>query len=79
MVENKGPEIAEVAIIFIVLCWVSTLLRCYVRIYIVEHFGLDDYLALASLVRTVIPAMKTGTNLITRRLSLSITSLVIIL
>lgn len=49
MVQNRAPQITAVSILFISLSWITTLLRCYVRVFVVKHFGADDYLALISL------------------------------
>ena len=40
-------------IFFFILAWLSGLLRCYVRLFMVKKFGIDDWLALGSLVRTL--------------------------
>lgn len=51
MDQNRGPQVTTISITFLVLSWVTTVLRCYVRIFIVKHFGADDYLAVLTLVK----------------------------
>jgi hypothetical protein len=54
MAEDRGPQVAAVAILFLTLSWVAVSLRCYVRTVLMKSFGADDWLAVASLVsRTV--------------------------
>jgi hypothetical protein len=48
--EDRGPEIAAVAILFLTLTWMFIILRCYVRTVIIKSFGMDDWFAVASLV-----------------------------
>lgn len=48
--EDRGPEIAAVAILFLTLTLISVGLRCYVRTVLIKSFGLDDWFAVASLV-----------------------------
>jgi hypothetical protein len=36
---------------FLVLTWISVILRCFVRIQITQAFDIDDWLMGASLVR----------------------------
>ena len=43
--------IVTVASVNLALCWLTLLLRCYVRIFLVRRFWWDDALACASLVR----------------------------
>lgn len=49
--ENHGPQVMAVGILFIILTWFLTMLRCYVRIALTRLFRSDDWLALATLVR----------------------------
>lgn len=62
MVENRASQITAVAVTFIALTWISTLLRCFVRIYVVKHFGSDDYFAVASLVRSILYELVHSAN-----------------
>lgn len=48
--EDRGPQVAAVAILFLTLSWVAVSLRCYVRTIMMKSFGADDSLAVASLV-----------------------------
>jgi hypothetical protein len=50
-IDDRGPLIAAVGILFLVLTWVAVTLRCYVRIFMIKSFGLDDWLSAAALVR----------------------------
>ena len=48
--EDRGPQLAAVAILFLTLAWIFVSLRCYVRTVMIKSFGIDDWLAVASLV-----------------------------
>jgi hypothetical protein len=48
---DKGPQIKVVAILFLALTWVSVIARCSVRIFMNRLFRIDDWLAIATLVR----------------------------
>jgi len=48
--EDRGPQIAGVAIGFLTCTWVFVALRCYVRVYMTKGFGTDDWLSVISLV-----------------------------
>ncbi|KAM0281013.1 hypothetical protein ACHAQH_003742 [Verticillium albo-atrum] len=48
--ENRGPEILAVAILFFVLSWVSVGLRIYTRGVLLRSLGLDDKLMVVLLV-----------------------------
>ncbi|KAM0332057.1 hypothetical protein ACHAQA_002326 [Verticillium albo-atrum] len=47
--ENRGPEILAVAILFFVLCWISVGLRIYTRGVLLRCLGLDDKLMIVLL------------------------------
>jgi hypothetical protein len=49
-IENRGPEIEAVAILFLVVSWIAVGLRCYVKLFMKKIFKIDDWLAVASLV-----------------------------
>jgi hypothetical protein len=49
--EDRGPQVAGVAILFLILSWIFVSLRCYVRGFMIKSFGPDDWFAVASLVR----------------------------
>jgi hypothetical protein len=48
--DYRGPDIKAVAILFLILTWISVSLRCYVRIFMTKLFRVDDWLAVATLV-----------------------------
>lgn len=50
--KDRGPEVAAVAILFLTLAWIFVTLRCYVRAAMMKSFGMDDWLAVAALVRS---------------------------
>jgi hypothetical protein len=50
MAEDRGPQLAAVAILFLTLSWLAVSLRVYVRTVMMKSFGLDDWLAVAALV-----------------------------
>lgn len=52
-VENRGPEVAASAILFLTLAWIFVSLRCYVRTVLMKSFGADDWLAIAALVSSI--------------------------
>jgi hypothetical protein len=54
--EDKGPAIIAVAAVFLGLSFIVVTLRCIVRVGI-RGFGIDDALAVASLVR---PCLRDG-------------------
>ncbi|KAH8683351.1 hypothetical protein BGZ60DRAFT_217876 [Tricladium varicosporioides] len=49
-VENRGPQVAASAILFLTLSWIFVSLRCYVRTVLMKSFGADDWLAVAALI-----------------------------
>jgi len=51
--EDRGPQVAAVAILFLILSWIAVSLRCYVRICMIKNFGADDWLAVGALVRSL--------------------------
>jgi hypothetical protein len=50
--EDRGPAVVAVVGIMLGLSWITVSLRCYVRGVMIKSFGLDDWLAVATLVRT---------------------------
>ena len=52
-IENRGPQVEAVAISFLTLSWIAVCLRCYVKLYMIRLFRLDDWLAVLSLVGLV--------------------------
>ncbi|KAM0284649.1 hypothetical protein ACHAQH_001802 [Verticillium albo-atrum] len=49
-IENRGPTLQAVAITLLVAAIVSILLRCYVRIFLIKNFGVDDYFMVTAMV-----------------------------
>lgn len=49
-IENRGPELAAIAIFFVTLCHIFVFMRLYARAVIMKSLGADDWLALGSLV-----------------------------
>jgi hypothetical protein len=52
-VNDRGPELAAVASVFLGLSSLTVCLRCYVRLFVLKLFRLEDWLAVWTLVRTV--------------------------
>jgi hypothetical protein len=48
--EDRGPQVMAVAILFLILTWALTMLRCYVRVSMTRLFRSDDWFALVTLV-----------------------------
>ncbi|KAH7026737.1 uncharacterized protein B0I36DRAFT_248763 [Microdochium trichocladiopsis] len=53
-VENRGPQLLGVNLLFLTLAVIATSLRCYVRFVMVKAFGLDDWLMVAATVSFII-------------------------
>jgi hypothetical protein len=49
-IDNRGPQVEAVAILFLTLSWIAVGLRCYVRLFLTKLFRVDDWLAVISLV-----------------------------
>jgi hypothetical protein len=49
-IENRGPQLIGVIILFLALSWIAVPLRMWVRIKIIKSFALDDWLTLVTLV-----------------------------
>jgi hypothetical protein len=49
MVQDRGPQLHAVVILFLALAWITVAIRCYVRISMIKSFSIDDYLALVTL------------------------------
>lgn len=54
MADNQGPLLDAIITALLVLALLSFFLRCYVRIRINKSFGIDDYVATAAMVRTML-------------------------
>jgi hypothetical protein len=57
---DRGPQAAAVAILFLVLTWLSVALRVYVRGIMTNAFGVDDSLAVLALVCRSIETTMNG-------------------
>jgi hypothetical protein len=55
MAKDRGPQAAAVAIVFLVTSWLAVLLRVYVRGVMTKSFGIDDTLAVITLVGDLQP------------------------
>lgn len=49
--DNRAPEFQAVLGLFLPLCLITVMLRCYVRIRLVKSFGLDDWFAVITMVK----------------------------
>ena len=49
-IENRGPQVLGVDSAALILAFIATVLRVYVRLRLVKAFGLDDWLMLAAMV-----------------------------
>ncbi|CRK40608.1 hypothetical protein BN1723_004857 [Verticillium longisporum] len=67
-IENRGPTLQAVAVSLLVAAIISILLRCYVRIFLIKNFGVDDYFMgvamvfFALFVTFVLVGIKYGTG-----------------
>ncbi|PVH86272.1 hypothetical protein DL98DRAFT_407841, partial [Cadophora sp. DSE1049] len=57
MAANRAPEVYSVAAVFLALTWLTALLRCYVRGVVAKKFGLEDWLAMLSLILFTVTAV----------------------
>lgn len=51
MLDNRGPELQGIFISLLILCVLTVALRCYTMKFIVKRFEIEDWLAVATLVR----------------------------
>jgi hypothetical protein len=58
MAEDRGPQAAGAAGLFLALSWIFVPLRCYCRITIVRAFGPEDYLCVVTQV--ILPLLDLG-------------------
>jgi hypothetical protein len=49
--DDRGPEMFDVTLSLLVVSTVTVAMRCYVRIVILKSFRIEDYMALATMVR----------------------------
>lgn len=47
---DRGPQVRDVAIAFLIVPWIVVTARCWVRIKMIRAFALDDWLAVATLL-----------------------------
>lgn len=47
--EDRSGQVLGVAITFLITTWITITLRCYVRVFMVKAFGVDDWTMLATL------------------------------
>ena len=47
---DRSLQLEVPLILFLILSWLTVSLRCYVRIYMVKNFAIDDYFILATLL-----------------------------
>lgn len=50
VIENRGPQLLAVDVFFMTMAIVTTLLRCYVRLFLVKTWGKDDWFMLIATV-----------------------------
>jgi hypothetical protein len=50
--EDRGPELATVAIAFIVTTWLFVGMRVYIRGWMIKNLGMDDWFMVVTLVGT---------------------------
>ncbi|OAQ59982.2 hypothetical protein VFPPC_14714 [Pochonia chlamydosporia 170] len=53
-IENRGPQLQAACYVLVVFAAVSMLLRCYVRIFMIKNFGLDDGFMVFALVTFIL-------------------------
>ncbi|KAF4784681.1 hypothetical protein HER10_EVM0011124 [Colletotrichum scovillei] len=53
-IENRGPQLVAVGITLVTTAIVATTLRCYVRIFLVKNFGVDDWCMLAAITSFIL-------------------------
>lgn len=58
MYDKAQIIINAVTALFLLLSWIFVSLRCYVRIFVKAHFGLDDAFAIVCLVCPSWPNVK---------------------
>ena len=51
--EDRGPQLAAVAIAFIVTTWIFVGVRVYIRGWMIKSVGVDDWLMIVTLVSTL--------------------------
>lgn len=51
--DNRGPQLLAVNIVFWILTWLALSLRVYVRGFLRRAFGIDDWLMVGTQVRNL--------------------------
>lgn len=51
--DNRGPEMAAIALVMTSLSVIAVALRCYTMIAILKRFLVEDWLAVLTCVRTI--------------------------
>lgn len=69
--DNRGPEMAVVAIVVTSLCFIAVCLRCYTMVMILKRFLIEDWLAVATCVSPIHSAKSRGSTADTPSLSAS--------
>ncbi|KAK1998064.1 hypothetical protein LX36DRAFT_634940 [Colletotrichum falcatum] len=49
-IENRGPQLVAVGLTLVISAFIATVLRCYVRVFLVNNFGIDDWFMLGATV-----------------------------
>lgn len=57
-IPNRGPELRAVAITITIMATAATAMRCYVRVWMVKAFGIDDWFMLIALVWTSVALVR---------------------
>lgn len=56
-IENRGPELQVILSILLVIAVVVVALRCYIRIWLVKSFGIDDWFMVVALVSCLLSSV----------------------
>ncbi|KAK2039456.1 hypothetical protein LZ31DRAFT_84940 [Colletotrichum somersetense] len=49
-IENRGPQLVAVGLTLVISAFVATVLRCYVRFFLVKNFGIDDWFMIVAAI-----------------------------
>jgi hypothetical protein len=50
--QDRGPELAALISVLLAFEIITVCIRCYVRVFLIKSFGYDDWLMVATLVRS---------------------------
>ncbi|KAK6215534.1 hypothetical protein QIS74_08553 [Colletotrichum tabaci] len=53
-IENRGPQLVTVGITLVTTAVIATVLRCYVRLFLVKNFGVDDWCMLGAITSFIL-------------------------